>query len=228
LRRRVRGALAYRESVRLRRARVFGIARRLFLAMGQGLVDVGLIDERRDVFYLRLDELRGAFEGTIAHGELRPLVALRRESARQATLLKAPGRFETVGIPYSPDNLRRAGFQAVSDRVAPGGPLAVGDTLVGLGASPGVGEGVASVVSDPKQAGRGVLVTYRTDPSWATVLPNVKALVVERGSPLTHVAIVARELRIPTVVQVEGVTEAIASGMSIRVDGGAGSVMRTM
>jgi pyruvate,water dikinase len=48
--------------------------------------------------------------------------------------------------------------------------------------------------------------------------------VVERGSPLTHVAVVARELGIPTVVQVKGATREIRTGMRVRVDGGAGLV----
>ena len=50
------------------------------------------------------------------------------------------------------------------------------------------------------------------------------ALLVERGSPLTHVAIVARELGVPTVVQIKNLTAAVRTGMTVDVDGGAGTV----
>lgn len=44
------------------------------------------------------------------------------------------------------------------------------------------------------------------------------------GQPLTHVAIVARELGVPTVVQVKDITKRIRTGMRIRVDGTTGTV----
>ena len=96
--------------------------------------------------------------------------------------------------------------------------------LRGVASSPGIAEGLARVAREPWQASGGVLVTYRTDPGWAAVLPGVAALVIERGSPLTHVAIVARELDIPTVVQVPGVTKRVRNGDHLRVDGSAGTV----
>ncbi|MEG8184727.1 hypothetical protein GZH49_40635, partial [Nocardia terpenica] len=40
----------------------------------------------------------------------------------------------------------------------------------------------------------------------------------------THVAIVARELGVPTVVQLPGITAAVRTGMTIRVDGTEGTV----
>jgi pyruvate,water dikinase len=49
-------------------------------------------------------------------------------------------------------------------------------------------------------------------------------LVVERGSMLSHSAIVAREMGIPCVVGVENATDHIRSGASLRLDGGAGTV----
>ena len=53
---------------------------------------------------------------------------------------------------------------------------------------------------------------------------SASGLVIERGSPLTHVAIVARELGVPTVVQVKDVTRELRTGMLVRLDGSAGSV----
>jgi pyruvate,water dikinase len=80
------------------------------------------------------------------------------------------------------------------------------------------------VTDSPREIGGGVLVAYRTDPGWVPALASAAAVLVERGSPLTHVAVVARELGIPTVVQVKDVTTEIRTGTLLRVDGAAGTV----
>jgi rifampicin phosphotransferase len=49
-------------------------------------------------------------------------------------------------------------------------------------------------------------VAEHTDPGWIMIFPSASALIVERGSLLSHAAIVARELGIPAVVSVPGVT----------------------
>jgi pyruvate,water dikinase len=49
-------------------------------------------------------------------------------------------------------------------------------------------------------------------------------IVVEKGSPLSHTAIIGRELGIPTVVGVAGATRRIANGDLVELDGQAGTV----
>src|SRR5205807_1120085 len=58
VRRRVRHALTARERVRFCRTRIFGLARRMFGAIGADLVRVGALAQRDDVFFVRLEELR--------------------------------------------------------------------------------------------------------------------------------------------------------------------------
>jgi pyruvate,water dikinase len=53
---------------------------------------------------------------------------------------------------------------------------------------------------------------------------NAGGLVVERGSVLSHTAILGRELGIPTVVNAEGATHRIPQRARIRVNGGTGEV----
>jgi pyruvate,water dikinase len=83
------------------------------------------------------------------------------------------------------------------------------------------------VVLDPKDAHveRGeVLVAERTDPGWIMLFPLAAGLVVERGSLLSHSAIVARELRLPTVVGVAGAVSRLKTGDMIELDGATGAV----
>ncbi|MET7981914.1 phosphoenolpyruvate synthase [Streptomyces sp. NPDC005281] len=219
---RVRGkartALADRERLRFCRTRAFGAAKRMLRALGRDLARAGAIDAWDDVFLLRLEEIRGAYEGMIAHTELRDLVVLRRGQQTADTALHAPSRFTTRGAPYWSGNLERAGWN--SGPAAPSGAR----ELTGVPCCPGVAEGPAVVTDTPRDIGGGILLTYRTDPGWVTALSSAAALVIERGSPLTHVAVVARELGIPTVVQVKGATTEVRTGARLRVDGAAGTV----
>ncbi|OLF15946.1 phosphoenolpyruvate synthase [Actinophytocola xanthii] len=222
VRRRVRRSLADRERVRFCRTRAFGMARRMIRAMGASLARLGALNDERDVFYLRLDELRGCFDGTIAHRELASLVDLRKRQHAQDRELVAPPRFTTYGPVYWGGNLERAGWDPSSAGGAVVSPRS--EVLRGVPCGPGVVEGEAKVVTEPHDVEGAILVTYRTDPGWIAALPAAKALLIERGSPLTHVAIVARELGIPCVVQIRNVTREIATGMRLRVDGGEGTV----
>ena len=87
----------------------------------------------------------------------------------------------------------------------------------------------ARVVRDPRSESlaRGeVLVARHTDPGWIALFCNAAAIVVERGSLLSHSAIVARELGIPCVVGLKGAMDWIATGDQIEVDGAAGTVRK--
>jgi pyruvate,water dikinase len=218
VRNKARAALTDRERLRFCRTRAFGTAKRMLRGIGRDLARAGAIDAWDDVFMLRLEEILGAYEGTIAHTGLRDLAALRRAQLTADAALHAPSRFTTRGAPYWSGNLERAGWSS--------GPAAPSGTreLRGVPCCPGVAEGPATVTDTPRDIGGGILLTYRTDPGWVTALPSAAALVIERGSPLTHVAVVARELGIPTVVQVKGATTEIRTGARLRVDGAAGTV----
>ena len=217
VRRRVQRCLTDRERVRFCRTRIFGLSRRMFRAAGEDMARTGVLEGAGDIFYLRLEELRGCFEGTIAHRELKPLVALRKDQERRNRQRELPPRFLTRGGVYW-DALDRAWAEA-SKGEAPGD-----GGLRGTPCSPGVASGEARVIERPVDVEGGVLVAYRTDPGWVSVLRSASALLIERGSPLTHVAVVARELGIPTVVQIPKLTRRVRTGMEVTVDGGAGTI----
>jgi pyruvate,water dikinase len=221
LRSKLHQAIEARETVRFCRSRTFGVFRRMFRAIACDFVRRGVLEAEADVFCLRLDELRGCFEGTISHRELGTLIAQRkRDLEAYRALPPLPPRFVTKG-PVASWLARYNGLRAESsDHAAP----STGECLQGTPCAPGVVTGAAAVVSEPNEFRTGVLVTYRTDPGWVAVFPSAQALLVERGSPLTHAAIVARELGIPTIVQIRGLTQTIRTGMQVRVDGSRGTV----
>lgn len=91
----------------------------------------------------------------------------------------------------------------------------------------GAGGGRASgpvVAPDELPRSGGVLVVRTLDPSLASLLPGLAGLVAETGSPLSHLAILARELGVATAVGVEAATELLERGAWVIVDGTTGEV----
>ena len=71
-----------------------------------------------------------------------------------------------------------------------------------------------------------ILVAERTDPGWIMLFAGAAGMIVERGSLLSHSAIVSREIGIPSVVSVPGVTAWLRDGDLVEIDGGQGIVRR--
>jgi pyruvate,water dikinase len=90
-------------------------------------------------------------------------------------------------------------------------------------------EGEVAVVTSPQDdlAINGkILTAVRTDPGWTPLFPSAAGLLIERGSTLSHSAVLAREFGIPAVVGVPGLMKAVRHGERVRLDGGAGTVER--
>jgi rifampicin phosphotransferase len=209
-----------REQMRFARARVFGLARELFTGIGLRLAEIGRLDHARDVFYLTGDEASGVIRGTATTEDLRALVALRKseyDSYRKEMPL--PDRFETTGEP-SAEMGRRASWPSIA---------AADGTLSGIPCCAGTVRGTARLVLSPGEetvrAGE-ILVARETDPAWVTIFPLAAGILIERGSPLSHSAIVARELGVPTIVGIPGLTATLSTGMAIEMDGGTGRITR--
>ena len=69
-----------------------------------------------------------------------------------------------------------------------------------------------------------ILVTKNTDPAWIYIMSRSKGLISEKGSMLSHTAIIGRELGIPTLVGVKNATHQIKTGDKLRIDGSTGEV----
>lgn len=103
-----------------------------------------------------------------------------------------------------------------------------GRTLEGLGISPGRATGSVRIVRSLREAGRlqagEILVARATDPGWTPLFLLASGVILEMGSMLSHGAVVAREYRLPAVVNVEGALDHLEDGQRVTVDGGRGVV----
>jgi rifampicin phosphotransferase len=96
---------------------------------------------------------------------------------------------------------------------------------VGGGTGAGGGSGRGPVTYDSVDPPTGsVLVTTTLSPGLGPLLPRLKGIVSETGSVLSHLAILAREARVPTVVGYAGATDDLTEGAIVHVDGDAGRV----
>jgi pyruvate,water dikinase len=68
------------------------------------------------------------------------------------------------------------------------------------------------------------MVAQQTDPGWIVLFPSISGLIVEKGSLLSHSAIVAREMGIPAVVGVKNATRLLRDGDRVRLDGSTGTI----
>jgi pyruvate,water dikinase len=174
------------------------LMRRLALAVGARLRGTGCIDEIDDVFFLHTSEV----------------TRLLRRPARRRSMV---GERHAQLSAQEGSGHRPAPVDAVYVRVLKGEP-----------GSPGIGRGPARLIRAPEDLDAvrpgDVLVCQGTNPSWVPFMAMACALVAESGGPLSHAAIIARELGIPAVVGVAGAMIGLRDGKPVEVDGRAGTV----
>jgi pyruvate,water dikinase len=159
-------------------------------------------------FFLTIDELVQALRN--ARTDLAPLVRARRaEYARDQARPDPPPTF--TGAP--PPVLL---------------PPAGGESWRGSPASGGVVEGRARVLMSADQMGTlvpgEILVVHTTDVGWTPLFCIAAGVVTELGGPLSHAAVVARELGVPCVMGTGNGTRRLRTGDRLRVDGATGIV----
>jgi pyruvate,water dikinase len=209
-----------RENLRFERTRVFGRVRAIFVELGRRLYALDLLAEPRDIFYLEVEEALGFVTGTATTTDLKGLVSTRKAAYTRYRMIEPPSeRFETYGVVNAGNSFR--GERRAEDLS--------GDRRTGTGACPGIVRGPVRVITDPNGAeirpGE-ILVAERTDPGWIMLFPAAAGVLVERGSLLSHSAIVAREMGIPTVVALGGVTRWLRDGDWVEFDGSTGVVTK--
>lgn len=200
--------LRLRERTKLAVLRLGGEARRALRAAADRLVEQGVLASRDAVDLLDVVELEEALVGgQPVSGE----VLARRRRALDSARASGPLPRLFSGRP-PPAALEQH----------------EGDRLDGWAASPGRHRGRVRVVRDVASADLDpgdVLVAEATDPSWTPLFLTAGAIVVEQGGPLSHAAIVARELGVPAVLNVAGATRLLDGVQAATVDGDRGTVL---
>ncbi len=212
-----RALVSARENLRYERTRAFGIVREIFTAMGKHFFAENIIEKASDIFYLKIEEVFDFIEGKSVTQNIRLLVSLRKEIFLEYEKQPTPSeRFATYGTVYHANDFYST---ASIDEID-------GD-LKGIGCCPGIVEAKVQVVLQPQDVvsiNGDILVTSSTDPGWVTLFPSASGIIVERGSVLSHSAIVSREMGKPCIVGVTGLLKMLQTGDTIQMDGSTGAI----
>ncbi len=198
--------------------------RQVLLAIGRKLVAAGALEAADDVILFRYNELR-VFMGNPAGMDGRAIVAKAKAAREKAYTFRPKEWVGTVtatqlAFPY----LNLWGFPDKFYRTE----SLVAGRINGLGASPGVVEGIARVVLredqfDDVRAGD-ILVCQMTNPAWVVLFTKIVGLVTDAGGTASHPAVLSREFGIPAVVGTSVATEQIKNGDRVRINGTTGEV----
>ena len=212
-----------RENLRFERTRLFGRVRQIFVHMGRHFQQMGILQDERDIFYLEVNEILGLIEGTSTFYDIQALVNMRKqEYARLRSLPAPPSRLVTQGAVF-------ANAAAFAPTPQPTEHMAAHDALAGIACCQGVVRATVRVITDPRKAelkSGEIMVAQFTDPGWITLFANAAGILIERGSLLSHSAIVARELNIPAIVGLKNIMQWLKTGDMVEMDGGTGKVIK--
>jgi len=176
----------------------------LAIEWGRRLHERGLIEKPDDAFYLTYEEIESWLTGPgPSREEVRILVSQRRATYKMVAARWQAERFSERDV--------------TSD-------------LRGIGVSPGAAQGKVRIIEHPGQfdllkPGE-ILVCTSTNPSWTPLFHTAAAVVAETGGTASHAAIVAREYRIPAVMNVRGATRKLNTGDSVIVDASSGKIRK--
>lgn len=211
-----RDLVSNRENLRYERTRGFGMVRTMFSALGEKLYEDGNINDPRDVFYLELDEIVSLRENAFTSKLSTNITERKAEFDRYRLQADPEERFYTYGTNFTDDYIYSR------EKILP-----IEGNLKGIGCCPGRIQGKVRIVKDPNEIDSlngDILVTSNTDPGWVTLFPTASAIIVERGSLLSHSAIVSREMGIPCIVSVTGLLRTLKTGDEIVMDGSTGEI----
>ena len=204
-----------REISRLNRSRIYGIVREIYLSFGKYYYESKCINEVNDIFYLKEEEI---FNNIDKLKDLTNLVSERKDKYKSFYSLPA----------YTRLIFTNNEFDKLSKNITYQEELINQDKLYGTPCSSGIVEGEVLVVDNINDIGDvkdKILITKMTDPGWVFLLATAKGVISEKGSLLSHTAIISRELKIPAIVGVPNLLKTIKSKDIIKMDATTGEII---
>ena len=239
-----------REISRLHRTRCFGLMRRIVDKIGEKTIGFDVyylsLDELKEFLFSGKDfslkiarerELRKAYERLPVLSRVKLLGKVDRDPlAGEITVLNY-GAFKTKGSKVGKGEI--AGEMDKSEKwsvqfseeprnfESKGKTESTPRVFFGRGVSKGIFRGEVLKIKSLQElrateAKGKILLSYSTDPGWFPYLNMASGLITERGSLLSHSAILARELEKPAVVNIPHIMEELQSGDIVEIDGDLG------
>ncbi len=236
-----------REISRLHRTRCFGLMRRIVDKIGEKTIGFDVyylsLDELKELLFSGKDfslkiarekELRKAYERLPVLSRVKLLGKVDRDPlAGEISILsyesfKEKGNMEgQIVTPGKEEGNRKAGRIGQMEKAGKEDGDATPRVFFGRGVSKGIFRGEVLKIKSLQEvrateAKGKILLSYSTDPGWFPYLNMAEGLITERGSLLSHSAILARELEKPAVVNIPNIMEELQSGDIVEIDGDLG------
>ena len=212
LSKRAKKGVENREISRLNRSRIYGMVRAMFLAISDKLVELDKIENKEDIFYLSIEEIFN-----YEKYDLKKLIGERKNDYSIYYELPNYSRLVFLDHEFDKNHKKINNVLKSLDK----------DTLVGTPSSNGYVKGEALVITDIRKKydiKDKILITKMTDPGWVFMIASAKGIISEKGSILSHTAIISRELKIPSIVGVDNATNIIKTGDYIELDANKGNI----
>ncbi len=187
-----------------------------FLALEAQWLSQGVLKNSEDIFFLNFAEINDLEreDNEALKKQLPQLIAQRQNQWQQDR--------ELTRLPYlvygKPESYSLLPVATVKSQ----------EQLLGIGTSPGQIEGSIKIVSSLQQIQnidrQTIVVVPYTDAGWSPILARAGGLISEVGGRLSHGAIVAREYKIPAVMDIPDATHLFKDGQRVRIDGQTGIV----
>ncbi len=205
-----------RECLRLRRTYIYDIVRNIINRIGNNFKEDNIINNSRDIYFLEKNEVFDIVLGKEVK-DIKDKISSRKKEYTENKNKDANERMYFYGEVNSRNMIPIYNRQEVEIS---------SNSLCGVPGGGKVVEGIVKYISDPSEKfDKGyILMAKRTDPGWTILFPLAKAIIIERGSVLSHSAVVAREMGITLVVGIRGLTSKIKDGDRVRVDGINGTI----
>lgn len=204
----LREGIYRREALRLERTRLFGMYRSLFLRVGALLCEQDKLEKIEFVFHITLDEMESVLS--------RDNPPANEEISKREAELNALKDIEIPTRVYIPGREQKAKSGELPDGSWQGEPAVSGIT-----------EGEVVCIREPGEwtdlRGK-IICALRTDPGWAPLFPGCLGVVIEKGSSLSHSVIMLRELGIPTIINLPGISGALETGQEVKMDANTGKI----
>ncbi|MGV0025785.1 glycerol-3-phosphate acyltransferase [Phormidesmis priestleyi] len=193
-------------------SRLLAELRGCFVSLETLWLKSGTLTESGDIFFLEWAEVWQVAQSGEILNRLPALIAQRRSQFTQDSQLT---QIPAIVYGEDPPTPRLQNWSSSQQ-------------LQGIGASPGQVEGRIKVLRSLSTAteidSNTILVVPYTDSGWAPLLARAGGLISEVGGRLSHGAIVAREYRIPAVMDIHNATQIFHDGQQVRIDGQRGTI----
>lgn len=236
-----------REISRLHRTRCFGLMRQIVDKIGEKTIGFDVyylsLEELEEMLFSGKDfslkiarekELRKAYERLPVLSRVKLLGKVDRDPlAGEIAVLnyesfKGKRNIEgQIGKPGKDEEHRKAGKIRQMEKAGKEDGDSTPRVFFGRGVSKGIFRGEVLKIKRLQEirvaeAKGKILLSYSTDPGWFPYLNMAEGLITERGSLLSHSAILARELKKPAVVNIPNIMEELHSGDIVEIDGDLG------